>query len=78
MPQLAGEFLVQAPGLKVDITQVSVDQTIVMLENDQLDFAISTQLKLPSNISGEPLFTDQMISVMRSGHPLGSRRFDVG
>ncbi|WP_146749633.1 MULTISPECIES: LysR family transcriptional regulator [unclassified Pseudomonas] len=78
MPQLAGEFLVQAPGLKVDITHVSVDQTIVMLENDQLDFAISTQLKLPSNISGEPLFTDQMICVMRSGHPPGSRRFDVG
>ncbi|NBA93624.1 LysR family transcriptional regulator [Pseudomonas sp. R5(2019)] len=70
LPKLFRHLSEQAPGMRMDITHIPIDLTLARLESDQLDFAISTQLKHSSNIVSEPLFMDRLVCVMRSRHPL--------
>ncbi|MEE4620009.1 LysR family transcriptional regulator [Pseudomonas alliivorans] len=72
LPQLSARLANDAAGMRMDIIHIPIDQTIARLESDQLDFAISTQLKHSLNIICEPLFEDRLVCVMRHDHPLAS------
>ena len=70
LPRLLAALATQAPQVTLDILHMSPDRSIKALETDQLDFALSMQLKHTTSICSEPLFSDQMVCVMRSDHPL--------
>ncbi|OXS21024.1 LysR family transcriptional regulator [Pseudomonas rhodesiae] len=77
LPTLSGLLSRQAPGMRMDITHIPIDQTLARMESDQLDFAISTQLKHTSNIVSEPLFMDRLVCVMRDGHKLSGAELSM-
>jgi DNA-binding transcriptional LysR family regulator len=70
LPTLLRALRVEAPAVRLDIVHLSPEQTVKALEADQLDFALSMDLKHVNTIRSTVLFEDQMVCVMRSGHRL--------
>lgn len=70
LPDLLCTVTSQAPGIKINITHTPVDKTIPALEDGDLDFIISSQLRHTSGIISEPVITDRLVCVMREDHPL--------
>jgi DNA-binding transcriptional LysR family regulator len=77
LPAVLSELRARAPGVTLDVLHMSPERTLKALETDQLDFGLSMELKHANNIRSEPLFTDQMVCVMRSGHPLAKKRLTL-
>ncbi|EJN39644.1 transcriptional regulator [Pseudomonas sp. GM84] len=73
LPDMLAALASQAPKITLDILHMSPERTIKALETDQLDFAISMQLRHNNSICSEQLFEDQMVCVMRSDHPLAEK-----
>ncbi|WP_257221808.1 LysR family transcriptional regulator [Pseudomonas atacamensis] len=70
LPRILSVLSIQAPHSSLEVLHMSPDRSIKALETDQLDFAISMQLRHNTSICSEPLFSDQMVCVMREGNPL--------
>lgn len=70
LPRILAALSTQAPQVTLDILHMSPDRSVKALETDQLDFAVSMQLRHTTSIYSEPLFSDQMVCVMRKDHPL--------
>lgn len=70
LPRILKALSTQAPRITLDILHMSPERTVKALETDQLDFGLSMQLRHTANICSEPLFSDQMVCVMRAGHAL--------
>jgi len=66
LPRILSALSTQAPRATLDVLHMSPDRSIKALETDQLDFAISMQLKHNTSICSESLFLDQMVCVMRA------------
>jgi DNA-binding transcriptional LysR family regulator len=60
----------EAPGVGLNIVHLPPEQTIKWLESDQLELAVSMQLRHASTIRSEPLLPDRMVCVARRDHPL--------
>ena len=73
LPRILAALSVQAPQVTLEILHMSPDRSIKALETDQLDFAVSMQLRHTTRICSEPLFSNQMVCVMRKGHPMARR-----
>lgn len=69
LPRLLERLRKEAPGISLNIVHLSPEQTLKSLEADQLDFAVSMELKHPSTIRSVPLLDDRMVCVARRGHP---------
>jgi len=72
LPRILSALSTQAPRAVLDVLHMSPDRSIKALETDQLDFAISMQLKHNTSICSEALFSDRMVCVMREGNPLAT------
>lgn len=74
LPRIIAAMSQQAPQVTLDILHMSPDRSVKALEADQLDFAVSMQLKHTTSICSQPLFADRMVCVMRADHPLARKR----
>lgn len=72
LPKILSTLAVQAPKVALDILHMTPDRSIRALETDQVDFVVSMELKHNTNICSEPLFTDQMVCVMRAENALAA------
>ena len=77
LPRLLRDLSARAPGIALNVLHLSPEQTLEALESDQLDFALSMDLRHATNIRGAELFTDRMVCVMRAGHPLTKGRLTL-
>lgn len=77
LPCMLAALSRQAPHVTLDILHMSPERTVKALETDQLDFAVSMQLRHTASICSEPLFTDRMVCVMRADHPLAGARLTL-
>jgi DNA-binding transcriptional LysR family regulator len=50
---------------------------VELLESDQLDIALSTDLEHNSSIRSQALISDRMVCVLRKGHPLSSGKLTL-
>lgn len=69
MPSLAARAGHEAPHVVLDVVHLPPVQTVNALENDEIDVAISTGLTTPSTIKQTPLFDDELVCILRHGHP---------
>ncbi|MDB5796143.1 MAG: LysR family transcriptional regulator [Paucimonas sp.] len=74
LPDLIRKIRSDAPGIKLDVLHMAPERTVKALEADQLDFALSMELKHSTSIQTQPMFKDRMVCVMRSGHPLAKKK----
>jgi DNA-binding transcriptional LysR family regulator len=70
LPHIAQHLRSEAPAMVLNIVHISPEATVIALEADELDFALSMDLSHGKSIRAEPLFTDRMCCVMRADHPL--------
>ncbi len=77
MPPLAARVGREAPHVALDVVHLPPVQTLHALENDDIDVAISTGLTTPSTIKQVPLFDDELVCVLRHGHPHASTALDL-
>jgi DNA-binding transcriptional LysR family regulator len=59
-----------APNISLDILHISPEKTVDLLESDQLDIALSTDLKHNSSIKSKKLISDRMVCILNKNHPL--------
>lgn len=72
LPNLMVQVAKTAPGVSLDVMHLSPSQTIDALERDEIDVAVSMGLEHTATINRDVLFSDRMVSVMRSTHPLAT------
>jgi len=72
LPDFLSSVTSQAPGMKINIEHTPIDKTIPALEDGNLDFVVSSQLRHTSGIISEPVITDRLVCVMRRDHPLSA------
>lgn len=77
LPTLLRDLETLAPGLGLESTHLGPDQTIAALERDDIDIAVSTGLRTVGAIESKALWDDEMVCVMRKGHPAMSKTLTV-
>ena len=77
LPNVVAALRPQAPSVGLEVVHISPQETVRALELDHLDFALSMNLDHGPSIRSAPLFTDQMVFVMRSGHALEKGRMTL-
>src|SRR6185369_282897 len=70
LPRIVERLRALAPSVSLHVLHMAPDRTLKALEDDQLDFALSMELRHLRSIRSESLFNDRMCCVMREGHPL--------
>jgi DNA-binding transcriptional LysR family regulator len=69
---LAQQLALSAPNLRIDIAPWNT-QTLLHLEDGQLDLALYSESKLPENFHHRSLFRDKYACLVRQGHPLSEQ-----
>lgn len=77
LPLALMQLHLQAPGITLDVLNLCPDGTLKALDDDELDFGLSMELRHTNAICSEPLFTDQMVCVMRADHPLAHKQLTM-
>jgi DNA-binding transcriptional LysR family regulator len=70
LPPLFDKIKSEAPGLEFDIVHLPPNRTVEAIEKDEVDIAVSMGLSHANSIKSQTLMNDQMVCVMREGHPL--------
>jgi DNA-binding transcriptional LysR family regulator len=70
LPAIMARVEREAPGVALNVVHLPPLRTVEALEADELDFAISTELRHPKSVLSQALYTDRMACVFRTGHPL--------
>lgn len=74
LPPVLAEFRRLHPGVEVRIEQVPGDEPVAALLADRVDVALVTKPnRLMEHVASEPLFEDQMVAVVATGHPWARR-----
>lgn len=74
IPEIVSRFSAAHPGLRVTCSEMAVDDIESGLESGQLDLGISFLPATRATLEGEHLFTEELVFVARTGHPLLRRR----
>ncbi|MBN3786931.1 LysR family transcriptional regulator [Burkholderia sp. Ac-20353] len=69
MPALLEQLEQEAPGVTLDVVHVPPRQTVIALDADDIDVAVSMDLEHTSAVRSTPLFDDRMVCVLAQGHP---------
>lgn len=69
VPELERIISVEAPGIDLEITQFGIIDDIALLNVDTLDMVIGTFQSLPPQVRRQNLFHDELVCLMRQGHP---------
>lgn len=70
LPAVMARIRTEAPGTRLEIVHLPPEETVGALEADQLDLAVSMQLRHANTICSEDLFSDRMVCLLRNDHPL--------
>ena len=77
LPVLVTNLSSSAPNISLDILHISPEKTVELLESDQLDIALSTDLEHNNSIRSQALISDRMVCILRKGHPLSSGKLTL-
>ncbi|NBV71792.1 MAG: LysR family transcriptional regulator [Burkholderiaceae bacterium] len=77
LPVLVNNLSSSAPNISLDILHISPEKTVELLESDQLDIALSTDLEHNNSIRSQALISDRMVCILRKGHPLSSGKLTL-
>jgi len=69
LPPLVDRLLREAPGVRLNVSQIDAAHLERSLESGKLDFAMGSFPSLPKNIRRQPLWVERYVSVARRGHP---------
>jgi DNA-binding transcriptional LysR family regulator len=69
LPAIISELQARAPGITLEIRHLSPTNTIEALESDEVELAVSTGLHHTSSIQSMDLAADEVVLVLRKGHP---------
>lgn len=67
----------EAPNIRFDIVHIPPVETVLALENDQIDLAISMDLSHATTIRAAELFKDRMVCVMSETHPISQKELTL-
>ncbi|MCG9494471.1 LysR family transcriptional regulator [Acinetobacter pittii] len=77
LPHLFKILEKEAPNIRLDITHIPPIETVLSLENDHIDLAISMDLSHSSTIKSKELFNDRMVCVMSKSHKLSNQNLTL-
>ena len=77
LPVLVNNLSSSAPNISLDVLHISPEKTVELLESDQLDIALSTDLEHNNSIRSQALISDRMVCILRKGHPLSSGKLTL-
>lgn len=77
LPRIVERLGALAPSVSLSVLHMSPDRTLKALEDDQLDFGLSMELRHLRSIRSESLFEDRMCCVMREAHPLSASKLTL-
>lgn len=77
LPVLVNNLSSSAPNISLDVLHISPEKTVELLESDQLDIALSTDLDHNNSIRSQALISDRMVCILRKGHPLSSGKLTL-
>lgn len=69
VPELQRRLSERAPGITVEISQFGLQDDIALLADERLDLAIGTFPLLPPLVRRQHLFHDELVCLLREGHP---------
>ncbi|MGG1948577.1 LysR family transcriptional regulator [Trinickia sp. NRRL B-1857] len=69
MPPLLAQLEREAPNVTLDVVHLPPGQTVIALDADDIDVAVSMDLEHTSAVCAMPLFDDRMVCVLAEGHP---------
>jgi DNA-binding transcriptional LysR family regulator len=70
LPQLERRLLAESPGSVLEIHSLGVIDGPAMLREDRLDLLIGTYERLSPQLRKELLFTEELVCLVRRGHPV--------
>jgi LysR family transcriptional regulator, cyn operon transcriptional activator len=70
IPEIVGRFSVAHPGIRVTCSELSVDEIEVGIQSGRLDLGISFLPASRKGMDGDKLFTEELIAVAPSNHPI--------
>lgn len=68
-PKLIDRVRRAAPGIQLNVIHLSHHDTVIALENDDIELAVSTGLKCPPTIIEQDVSRDRLVCVLREDHP---------
>ena len=77
LPVLVTNLSSSAPNISLDVLHISPEKTVELLESDQLDIALSTDLEHNNSIRSQELISDRMVCILRKEHPLSSGKLTL-
>jgi DNA-binding transcriptional LysR family regulator len=77
LPTLVNNLSSIAPNVSLDVLHISPEKTVELLESDQLDIALSTDLEHNNSIRSQALISDRMVCILRKEHPLSSGKLTL-
>jgi DNA-binding transcriptional LysR family regulator len=77
LPVLVTNLSSSAPNISLDVLHISPEKTVELLESDQLDIALSTDLEHNNSIRSQALISDRMVCILRKEHPLSSGKLTL-
>lgn len=78
LPGLTGRLATAAPGIRLDILHLPPERTVQALEADELDLAVSAGLAHGRSIRAFTLLRDDIVCLMRRGHPAARGALTLG
>lgn len=74
VPEIVSRFTAAHPGIKVSCAEMAVEEIESGLETGRLDLGVGFLPASRRGLEGQKLFTEELIAVAATGHPLARRR----
>jgi LysR family cyn operon transcriptional activator len=74
IPEIVARFSVAHSGIRVACSELAVEEIEAGLESGRLDLGISFLPPCRKSLDGEILFTEELVAVVATAHPLARRR----
>jgi LysR family transcriptional regulator, mexEF-oprN operon transcriptional activator len=74
LPQLSSAVSATSPSSRIEMRPLDRDRVAEWMQGDEIDLAISVGLAPNRNLESETLFEDELVCIVRMGHPLLRRK----
>lgn len=74
LPRIIAELRRRAPGITLEVKHLSPEHTTDALESDGVELALSTGLHHTASVQSKSLLADEIVLVLRKGHPFIAAR----
>ena len=76
LPEVIKQFADAYPAVRIRLHNVTGRDGLVMLQSDQVDFAVGSMLDMPDDIQYQPIVDFATVLIAPADYPLGSKRRD--